>query len=444
LEEKGYEVHTATSSEEARKVVEQRFFDLLVLDERMPGISGTRFLAECRKRYPGIGAIFVTGYATVECAIRALRAGALDLLQKPLEKEALIGAVERALTESQLLREQRYFRHDSDQRATFAEIIGDSDPLRQTLNLVRQVIPTNVPVLLQGESGTGKELMARAIHFEGPRRGKPFVAVNVAAVSESLMESALFGHRKGAFTGATEDRQGYFEASSGGTIFLDEVGEMTAGLQVRLLRVLQQKSIMRVGETKDIPVNTRVIAATNRDLAQEVEKGRFREDLWYRLNVFTITVPPLRDRISDITPLALHILERRQIEIGKSVKSITSEALDRLQSYDWPGNVRELENVIQRAIILAEGDTIGPELILVESRNSDSHPLGRLSDLPFREAEKRFRTVYFTNLLARTKGNKTEAAKRAGLDRTSLHAHIRRIQKDRSSARPERPGGDSG
>jgi transcriptional regulator with PAS, ATPase and Fis domain len=270
--------------------------------------------------------------------------------------------------------------------------------------------------------------MARAIHFEGPRREKPFVAVNAAAVSEALMESALFGHRKGAFTGATEDRQGYFEASKGGTIFLDEIGEMTFELQARLLRVLQQRSIIRVGDTKEIAVDIRVIAATNRDLAVEVREGRFREDLFYRLNVVTITVPPLRTRGSDIAPLAVHLLERRRREIGKAIKSITPEALEQLRSYSWPGNVRELDNVIQRAIILAEGETITPDLLLLpgNDRNADSFP--DVSNLQFREAERRFETAYFTDLLAKAQGSKTKAAQLAGLDRTSLHAHLKRIR----------------
>lgn len=428
LEGHGYQVTTATSANEARSAVMNQFFDLLLLDERMPRMSGTEFLGECRRRYPGIGGIFITGHADLNSAVRAFRAGAIDLLQKPVRKEELLAAVERALTESQIVREQRYSRHTADTRTTFAEIIGDSEPLRQVLKQVRQVIPTNVPVLLQGESGTGKELLARALHFEGPRKDKPFIAVNAAAMPHDLMESMLFGHKKGAFTGATDDRKGYFEAAQGGTIFLDEIGEMTAEAQVRLLRVLQEKTIIRLGETRETQIDVRIIAATNRNLAAEVEAKQFRRDLLYRLNVMTLTLPSLRSRRDDIPALAAHLMAHHQVEVGKFIKAISPEAMEKLRHYEWPGNIRELQNVIQRAIILAESDTIRPDDVLLEvNRDQASIDFSRLT---FREAQTAFELHYFEELLVRANGNKTKAAELAGLDRTVLYQHLRKLGKD--------------
>jgi DNA-binding NtrC family response regulator len=423
LEQEGYEVTTATTGDEARRATRARFYDLLVLDER---ISGTAFLTECRARFPGLGAIFVTAHASVEWAIRAVRAGASDLLLKPVSREMLVSAVRRALAESQLTREQRHRQHDARHHASFAEIIGDSDALRAVLKVVRQVLPTTVPVLLQGESGTGKELVARAIHQQGPRSTMPFVAVNAAAIPSELLESALFGHRKGAFTGAIESRKGFFEAASGGTIFLDEIGETTPDVQVRLLRVLQERRITRVGETEEVPVDVRVIAATNRDLEAQVHAGAFRRDLFYRLNVVAIEMPPLRARPADIEPLAIHLLNLHQERIGKPIRAMTPEALEKLRAYAWPGNVRELENVIQRAIILAEGDVITPDVLLLQKPSRDDS-WSAISTLPFRKAQAAFEEQYFRDLLERAHGNKTKAAELAEIDRTVLHAHLRRI-----------------
>jgi DNA-binding NtrC family response regulator len=430
LEQEGYEVTTATSGDEARRATRARFYDLLVLDERIPGISGTAFLAECRARFPGIGAIFVTAHASVEWAIRAVRAGASDLLLKPVTREMLVAAVQRALAESQLTREQRHRQHDARHHASFAEIIGDSDALRAVLKIVRQVLPTAVPVLLQGESGTGKELVARAIHLQGPRSAGPFVAVNAAAIPGELLASALFGHRKGAFTGAIENRKGFFEAAAGGTIFLDEIGETSPEVQVRLLRVLQEWKITRVGETDEVPIDVRVIAASNRDLQAQVQSGAFRRDLFYRLNVVAIEIPPLRARQADIEPLAIYLLGLHQERIGKTIRSITPEALEKLRGYPWPGNVRELENVIQRAIILTEGDVITPDVLLLQNPSRDDS-WSTIAKLPFRKAKAAFEERYFTDLLERAHGNKTRAAELAEIDRTVLHTHLKRIGRPR-------------
>jgi two-component system response regulator HydG len=427
LKDCGYEVCTATSGKEARKLIEENFFDLLLLDERMKDTTGSKLLTESRERYPDIGAIFITAYGDLETAVRALHLGALDFLKKPVERDKLIAAVRQALDRSLLTRESRFMRHDVQSKATFKDIIGESPALKETLNLVKQVIPTSAAVLLQGESGTGKELVAQAIHSHGPRSGRRFIPVNSGAIPQSLIESTLFGHKKGAFTDAKENKQGYFEAADGGTIFLDEIGELTPDVQVRLLRVLQEKAIVRVGDVAEIPVDVRIIAATHKNLRAEVEAGRFRDDLFYRLSVITINMPPLRSRGEDIELLAIHLLDKHRKALGKQIERITPEALEKLRRYSWPGNVRELENVIQRAIILATGDAITPEFLLLDSDTSSAGALSDMLGLPFKEAQLRFEKLYFSNLLKRTAGNKTKAAELAGQHRTVLYGHLEKV-----------------
>jgi DNA-binding NtrC family response regulator len=427
LVDEGYEVSPATSGEEARKLLEEQFFDLLLLDERMGGISGTDLLAESQKRYPGIGGIFITGYGDLRCAMRALRAGALDLLQKPVDRASLLAAVRRALDESQIARESRYLRHETATQEFSSEIVGVSESLQRVMAVVKQVTDTDAPVLLLGESGTGKELVARAIHSQGPRKKQRLVVVNGGAIPPSLIESTLFGHRKGAFTDARENRAGYFEAADDGTIFFDEIGELTPEVQVRLLRVLEQKTLTRVGETVEIPVDVRVIAATNRDLQKEMEADRFRTDLFYRISMMPITLPPLRERREDIVALATHFVEKYGRELRKPIKLITTEALSKLEAYAWPGNVRELSNVIQRAIILSTGDTITADLIPLGEQSSSSDTFPDLSRLPFKDAQLRFEKKYFEDLLSRAQGNKTQAAELAKIDRTVLYEHLKKL-----------------
>ena len=424
LEDCGYDVTTATSGEEARQLIAEYFFDLLILDERMKGMSGSQLLSESKERYPDIGAIFITGHADVEMAVQALYLGVLDFLQKPVANDVLVAAVVRALNLSQLARENRFLRYHTQARSTFADIIGEGEAMTEALGVVKQVIPTSVAVLLQGESGTGKELVSRAIHFHGPRKNKPFIPVNVAAIPPTLVESALFGHKKGAFTDARENKQGFFEASGGGTIFLDEIGDLSPEVQVKLLRVLQEKKIVRVGDVTEIPVDVRVISATNKNLKTEVEAGRFRKDLYYRLAVVTINLPPLRDRGEDIALLAVHLVEKNRKELGKHIIRIMPEAIEKLKYYSWPGNVRELDNVIQRAIILATGDTITPELLWLESDSSSTSSFSSIFDLPFKEAQLQFEMKYFSELLAKTAKNKTKAASLAGISRAVLYEHL--------------------
>ena len=427
LEGAGFEVLPATSAEQAGRLLDQCFVDLVLADQRLGRSSGTSLLASCRRKFPGLGGILITGHADVDCAVAAMRAGALDLLQKPVDKEILLEAVSRALDESRLVREVRHERWKALRENSFPDIIGQSPALLAALNVARQVTPTLAAVLIQGESGTGKELVARAIHAGGPRASMPFVAVNAGAIPQSLMESTLFGSKKGSYTDAKTDQRGIFEAANGGTVFLDEVGETTPEVQVRLLRVLQEKVITRVGETAPRDIDVRVIAATNRDLRSECDKKSFRLDLYYRLAVISVSLPPLRERAGDIDLLANSFLENRGRELGRLIRGITGAALEKLRSYAWPGNVRELDNVIQRAIILSTSEIITPESLMLDDAGPRDSALDKALTLPFREAEQAFEAEDFAALLRRTGGNKTRAAELAEIDRTVLHAHLKKI-----------------
>jgi DNA-binding NtrC family response regulator len=428
LESAGYEVLGATSVAEASRLLESHFVDLLLLDERLGGRSGTKLLESCRDRYPGLAGIMITGYADLDCAVAAMRAGARDLLQKPINKELLLDSVARALADTRLTREGRHDRWRAMLGAGFADIIGESPALEKVLETLRQVAATSAAVVLQGESGTGKELAARAIHAAGARRNRPFIAVNAGAISPTLMESTLFGSKKGSYTNAFTDQVGVFEAAHGGTLFLDEIGETTPDIQVRLLRVLQEKTITRVGDTEPRKVDARVIVASNRDLHAEVGAKRFREDLYFRLAVITITLPPLRERVSDIERLSRHMLEKHSRALGRPIVDFAPGCFEKLRRYHWPGNIRELDNVIQRAVILAEGNMIDAELLLLEAAGGPSSALETLLDLAFRDATVGFERLYFRRLLAKTGNNKTKAAERAGMDRTVLHAHLKKVR----------------
>ena len=430
LEHEGFDTAGASSGEQARSLLEQQFFDLLLLDEQMDGISGTKLLAESRQRYPGIGAIFITGFGDFECAVRALRAGAFDVLRKPVGRQALVAAVRSALEKSQLAREHRYWTHSASTAPVFDEIVGESAGLRAVLETIRKVAPTAAQVLLLGESGVGKDLVARAIHRAGPRSEKPFLVLNSAGIPSELVESTLFGHARGAFTGAVSRSVGHFEAAHTGTLFLDEIGDMTLAAQARLLRVLDTGTVTRVGETAEIPVDVRVIAATNRDLKRRVAENAFREDLYYRISGMPITIPPLRDRKQDIPALATHFLTRQARKLGKPILRITPEALARLIDYHWPGNVRQLKSMIDQAAILTSSDAITPDLLpdLVTAPApvpaASSEPM---SDLAYTEAKLRFEKAYFAGLLEKTKGNKSLAAQMAGMERSAFYDHLKKI-----------------
>jgi DNA-binding NtrC family response regulator len=377
----------------------------------------------------GVQGIIITGFADVETCVRAMRAGSLDLLQKPVNREQLLESVTRSLSDSRFAREARFAEWQARHTHGFSEILGESAAIRRTLDLVRKVIPTSAAVLIQGESGTGKELIARAIHAEGPRAQFPYIAFNSASISSTLMESTLFGHKKGAFTDARADRPGLFEAAHHGTLFLDEIGDATPEVQVRLLRVLQEKSIIRVGDVRPISVDVRIVAATNRNLKREMEEHRFRPELFYRLSVLCIDIPPLRDREDDVVLLAARFLVKYALEYGKAACDFSAQALQKLRRYHWPGNIRELENVVARAVLLSDTQEIGSELLLLNPED-DRSDAGGWSNIPFREAQARFERIYFSNLLRRYGGNKSRAAEAAELDRTSLHGHLHKLNRE--------------
>jgi two-component system NtrC family response regulator len=361
LVDAGYEVITSDNTIEALEITVSHDLDLVITDMRMPGQDGMEFLAQLRSRQPGPPVIMMTAYATVEKAVEAMKRGAFDYITKPFKNEELILTIRKAIEMHRLKQENRLLSLDLQERYQFGNIVGKSKIMRQVYEIIEKVAQTRASVLITGESGTGKELIARAIHFNSSRRDKPFISVNCSALSETLLESELFGHERGAFTGAVTQRKGRFELAHGGTLFLDEVGDMSPALQVKLLRVLQEMKFERVGGTKTLQVDARLVTASNRELEREVELGRFREDLYYRLKVVHIKVPPLRERRDDIPLLVHHFLEKAAKANAIPVKSVSHEALKYLYQYDWIGNVRELENVIERAVILCDGDDVRPQ-----------------------------------------------------------------------------------
>ncbi|MEW5740326.1 MAG: sigma-54 dependent transcriptional regulator [Myxococcota bacterium] len=355
LTDEGYEVREASDGEEGLEALAEFRPDAVLCDVRMPKMDGLTLLK--RAREDGHEALFImmTAFGSIETAVEAMRRGAEDYLTKPLDVGAVTARLEKALEKRQLVRDNQMLRERIREKYQFTNIVGDSAELQAVFDVVKRAAPTRATVLILGESGTGKELIAQAIHEESPRRSKPFVKVNCAALSETLLESELFGHEKGSFTGAVGRREGRFELADGGTLFLDEIGDISPGLQVKLLRVLQQREFERVGGTTTLKVDVRVVAATNKDLGAEVKNGRFREDLYYRLNVVSVTLPPLRKRKSDIPALVAHFIERYSELHGKEVRGLAPGTLNALLSYDWPGNVRELGNVVERAVVLARG-----------------------------------------------------------------------------------------
>jgi len=355
LREEGFEVILAEDGKAALARVQETAPDALVTDLRMPGLDGIELLERAREVDPELVVVLMTAFAEVETAVRAMQAGAEHYLTKPLQIDELVLVLKRALERRTLREEATQLRARLKERLRFDSIIGSSPAMQQVFNVIEQVAPTKASVLITGESGTGKELVAQAIHENSPRASFPFVKLHCASLAETLLESELFGHEKGSFTGALARREGRFKQADGGTLFLDEIGEISPAIQVKLLRFLQEKTFERVGGNDTLRVDVRIIAATNRDLAAEVAAGRFREDLYYRLNVVNVEMPPLRARPSDLLPLATHFLQRFAKENGKKIESFDDDAVERITGYRWPGNVRELENVIERAVVLCDG-----------------------------------------------------------------------------------------
>ncbi|MBL8915033.1 MAG: sigma-54-dependent Fis family transcriptional regulator [Archangium sp.] len=430
LKRAGFEVVPISDPLDGVAIAKDGSIDVVVTDITMPNLSGIEVLRQFKAAQPDLEVIVITGNATVETASEAVRLGAFDYLTKPLERvEDLAMRVSRAAERRVLKRRTVELEKALDGVRVFEGMIGQSAPMQAVFKLVETVAPTTATVLIRGETGTGKELVARALHYRGPRKNKPFVAVNCSALTETLLESELFGHVKGAFTGAVGMKRGLFEAADGGTLFLDEIGDISAATQVKLLRVLQEGEVRKVGSNDVVKVDTRVIAATHVDLEKAKAEGEFREDLYYRLNVITLTLPSLRDRPTDIPLVAQHFVDHYAKKMGKKVNSISSAAMELLLSNAWTGNVRELQHAIERAVILAQGETIDPaglpEQILNGKRGAPSD-VGQLDllHLPFARAKeltvRAFERHYISKMLEKTSGNISAAALASGMDRSNF------------------------
>ncbi|GIL17743.1 MAG: acetoacetate metabolism regulatory protein AtoC [Oligoflexia bacterium] len=361
LKKEGYEVTCAEDGAKAKDILAKKTFDMVISDLQMPNVTGLELLKHVKESYPGLVFMMITAFGTTENAVEAMKMGAYDYLTKPFKIDEVRINIQNALRAQNLEVENRVLKKELTKEYSFQNLVGNSETMHRIYDLIKRVSTAPTNVLVTGESGTGKEVVAKAIHYNGPLKDKPFVTINCGAIPEQLMESEMFGHKKGAFTSAVADKPGLFEVADGGTLFLDEVGELPITIQVKLLRAIQERVIRRVGATDDIKVDVRIIAATNRDLEQMVKEGTFRQDLFYRLNVINIRTPSLRERKDDIPLLANHFLKKYTDRLNKNVTSISVEAMETLKKYDYPGNVRELENIIERTVALEAGSTILPE-----------------------------------------------------------------------------------
>jgi two-component system NtrC family response regulator len=434
LGEEGFSVSEAADGVEALAVLREQGADVVLADIRMPRMDGVTLVRTARDE--GIPALFVmmTAFASIETAVDAMRAGAENFLVKPLEPSTVLVVLDKVLEKRQLAREAEQLKDRVRQRYRFEAMVGESAALQSVFDVVKRAAPTKATVLLLGESGTGKELVAQAIHQESPRKDKPFIKVNCAALSESLLESELFGHERGSFTGAVARREGRFELADGGTLFLDEIGEIPSSVQVKLLRALQQREFERVGGTHTLKVDVRVVTATNRDLAAEVAAGRFREDLYYRLNVVAVTLPPLRTRKGDIPALVSHFIQKFDQAYDKSVRGLLPGTLNALLRYDWPGNVRELENVVERAVVLARGpDLTADELppVLSGPGPASPRPGGLIPGATMREIEREaiLRTLEVVD------GSTSRAASMLGISPRKIQYRLKEYTRENSDAK---------
>lgn len=426
LRQQGYYLDTAMGCREATAVLERKAFDVVLADIRLPDGDGFDILGYCRRQCPATAVILITGYGTVETAVEAIRAGAFDLLTKPLIDEELELAIQRALNQRRVIEENATLKAQLDVRFGLENIVGRDPRMLKVYDMIQSVADTKATVLITGESGTGKSLVARAIHRASSRRDKPFVEVACGALPETLLESELFGHVAGAFTGATHDRAGKFMLANGGTIFLDEISTASPGMQVKLLRVLQDFEFEQVGGTRTFVVDTRVILASNEDLARAVAEGRFRQDLYYRINVINIELPPLRQRVSDIPLLAQHFLERIVRDSGKKVEGFSEAAMRALEAYSWPGNVRELQNVIERAVLLGKQRIIGVEDLPqgLFAPPPALEPLGRRT---LKQALATPERQLILEALEAHHWNRQATAQALGINRTTLYKKMKRL-----------------
>jgi DNA-binding NtrC family response regulator len=429
LQFEGYTVETAETGEEGLARLSENTFDLVLLDFALPDRNGLEILSDIRARDSQLAVIMITAYGTLDNAVRAMQKGATNFIQKPWDNEKLLADVRASVARRRMEEENEQLKRALKQRYSFEHIVGKSDAMLRIFDLVGQVAPSRSTVLIQGESGTGKELIAKAIHANSPRKNHPFVPVNTGSMPADLLESTLFGHVKGAFTSAISSKKGLFEVADGGTIFLDEIGTMSLETQAKILRVVQDRKFMHLGGIHELQVDVRVIAATNIDLQVLVREGKFREDLFYRLNVITVDLPPLRNRGEDIPRLVGHFLEKFARENGKPVLSIAPEALRPLMDYGWPGNVRELENVIERAVVLCNGPTVGIELIPdhIVGRSSEGKMFEHRPDASLFEIVEDCERRLIVNMLEKCNWNQTDAAERFHIPLSTLNQKIKRL-----------------
>ena len=418
LMEDGYEVGLAGSGPEAVAMAKEGAWHVVLLDLKMPGMDGIQTLDALREVAPNTEVVMMTAYATVDTAVQAMKKGAFDYLVKPFDPDEVELQIEKIASHQELVLENILLRRRLEEQEEFDEIVGQSEPMLELFDILSRVVPTDSTVLITGESGTGKELVARAIHGNSPRCYFPFIAVSCGALPETLLESELFGYEKGAFTGADQTRKGRIEMAEGGTLFLDEIGEISPKTQVDLLRVLQHRNIQRLGSTEEFQVDVRILAATNRDLQQAIKEKGFREDLYYRLNVITIHLAPLRERKEDIPLLAEHFIRKFAVEMNQEPKKITTQALDLLVEYHWPGNIRELENVIERALVIGRGQSILPEDLPFRGASSSD------SELP--ESLRDLERLHIKRMLEKTGWNVSQCARRLEIDRQTLYNKIER------------------
>ena len=435
LEVEGFEVLVVSSGEEAVDLLKNADMDLVLTDKRLPGIDGVELVRRIKSDHPDLAVVVMTAYGTIGSAVEAMRLGAEDYLVKPFEAAEVLMVSRRAIEFHELKAASRATLRRNQERFTLKNIVAQSQAMTEVFELLSSVAGLDTTVLIHGETGVGKELLARSLHFSGARRDKPFAAVNCAAIPEELFESELFGFRKGAFTGAAETRRGLLQAANGGTLLLDEIGEMPPGLQSKLLRVIEEKRVTSIGSDRPVEIDVRFIATTNKDLQAEVERGAFRRDLFYRLSVVPVRVPPLRERAGDIPLLAQHFFDASARRSKKTMRAIAPEAMQALCRYAWPGNVRELENVIERAVIVAKGDTLADvERFLT---GEGGRPRVDLT-LPFREAKARvveeFERAYVTGVLEAEGGKLTAAAKHADMDPKNFHEKLIRYGLRRPTA----------
>jgi DNA-binding NtrC family response regulator len=429
LADEGYLTYKAENGAVALEMLNEQHYDIIISDIKMPELDGVTLLQKVKEQAPDTFVILITSYGSTETAIDAMRHGAIDYILKPIDFDELILRIKNIDMHKDLMREVRFLRQEISSQYNYEHIIGESQAMKRMYRLIDKVAPSTSTVLVAGRSGTGKELVARAIHARSERAHRPFVAINCGAIPETLFESELFGYKKGAFTGAGKDKDGVFKSAAGGTLFLDEVGEIPLQVQVKLLRSIEMREIKPLGSNVVIPINVRLIAATNRDLAQEVEDGRFREDLYYRLNIIEIYLPSLAERKDDIPLLVKHFINKYNAELKRRIIGIDNEAMKNLVNYNWKGEVRELENIVERAVLLCDGDMISTEDLPKRAQDVVS------SDYPdnLKEASKNFERTHIVNILERVENDKSKAAEILGIGLSSLYRKIDELAIDSES-----------